>query len=239
MFLFCQAFGAKLEAGVEMKRAGRLVVVAAVAAAAMWAQRVSTGARHSFGNVVFPGTGRPPLVRHGLAITTPGFGHNLSGIVSGFRPYTGSPLGRRLGGAFVPVYVPLAYPVFAGGYAEQPPVNVIIVNPPPPQPVVINQNFGAEAEAAPRPPGGGVTVYQAPSAFGTTPAAEPKPTVYLVAFKDGSIYSALAAWVERDTLVYVTTQGRLNKASLQLVDRELTEKLNRERGVELRLTASH
>lgn len=214
-----------------------MVVAAVAAAGAIWAQPVATGARHSFGNVVFPGTGRPPLVRHGLAITTPGFGHNLSGIVSGFRPYTGSPFGRRLAGAFVPVYVPVAYPVFAGGYPEQPPVNVIIVNPPPPQPVVIHQDFAAEAEAAPRQSGGGVTVYQAPSAFGTSPAAEPKPTVYLVAFKDGSIYSALATWVEGDTLVYVTTQGRLNKASLQLVDRELTEKLNRERGVELRLTA--
>ncbi|MCS6953785.1 MAG: hypothetical protein RMK57_14635 [Bryobacterales bacterium] len=218
-----------------MNGAGRYLVVAA-AAAAMWAQPAGSGARHSFGNVVFPGTGRPPLVRHGLAITTPGFAHNLSGIVSGFRPYTGAPFGRRGVGAFVPVYVPVAYPVLVGGYASPPPVNVVVVNSPPPQPVVINQNFGPEAQAPPRESNSGVTVYQAPSAFGTAP--EPKPTVYLIAFKDGSIYSALAAWVEADTLVYVTTQGRLNKASLQLVDRELTEKLNRERGLELRLTPS-
>jgi hypothetical protein len=225
-----QAIGAKLEAGANMSGAQRCVLAAAGAAVLVWGQ---TGGRHSFGNVVFPGTGRPPLVRHGLAITTPGFGHNLSGIVSGFRPYTGAPVGRRVVGAFVPVYIPIAYPVFAGGFSEQPPVSVVIVNPAPPQPVVIQQNFGGEAEAGRQEPAGGVTVYQAPSAFGA--GQEPKPTVYLIAFKDGSIYSALATWVEGDTLVYVTTQGRLNKASLELVDRELTEKLNRERGVEWRL----
>ncbi len=233
--MFCEAIGAKLEAGAKMSGAGRYVLAAASAAVLVWGQTARSGARHSFGNVVFPGTGRPPLVRHGLAITTPGFGHNLSGIVSGFRPYTGAPFGRRVVGPFLPVYVPVAYPVFAGGISEQPPVSVVIVNPPPPQPVVIHQNFGGESEAGRQESPGGVTVYQAPSAFGTT--QEPRPTVYLIAFKDGSIYSALASWVEGDTLVYVTTQGRLNKASLALVDRELTEKLNRERGVELRLTA--
>ncbi len=233
--MFCEAIGAKLEAGAKMSGAGRYVLAAASAAVLVWGQTARSGARHSFGNVVFPGTGRPPLVRHGLAITTPGFGHNLSGIVSGFRPYTGAPFGRRVVGPFLPVYVPVAYPVFAGGISEQPPVSVVIVNAPPPQPVVIHQNFGGEAEAGRQESPGGVTVYQAPSAFGTT--QEPRPTVYLIAFKDGSIYSALASWVEGDTLVYVTTQGRLNKASLALVDRELTEKLNRERGVELRLTA--
>jgi hypothetical protein len=233
--LFSVAIGGKLEAGAQMSGAQRYLLAGAAAAVLVWGQSAPFGARHSFGNVVFPGMGRPPLARHGLAITTPGFGHNLSGIVSGFRPYTGAPFGRRVGGPFVPIYVPVAYPVFAGGISEQPPVSVVIVNPPPPQPVVINQNFGGEAEAARQESTGGVSVYQAPSAFGATP--EPRPTVYLIAFKDGSIYSALASWVEGDTLVYVTTQGRLNKASLQLVDRELTEKLNRERGVELRLTA--
>lgn len=52
---------------------------------------------------------------------------------------------------------------------------------------------------------------------------------YLIAFKDHSIYSSLAYWVEGDTLHYVTPHGRRNQASLNLIDRELTDRLNQNR----------
>ena len=58
---------------------------------------------------------------------------------------------------------------------------------------------------------------------------------YLIAFKDHSIYSAFAYWVEGDTLHYVTPQRVHNQASLSLLDRDLTEKLNRDRSMQVKL----
>ena len=62
-----------------------------------------------------------------------------------------------------------------------------------------------------------------------------EPTHYLIAFKDHSIYSAVAYWVDGDTLHYFTTGSTHNQASVSLVDRELTERLNRDTGVEVKL----
>jgi hypothetical protein len=53
--------------------------------------------------------------------------------------------------------------------------------------------------------------------------------------KDSSVYSAVAYWVEGETLHYITTQGKHNQVSLSLVDRNLSEMLNRGRKVEFRL----
>jgi endonuclease YncB( thermonuclease family) len=60
-------------------------------------------------------------------------------------------------------------------------------------------------------------------------------TYYLLAFKDNSIYSAVAYWVDGDTLHYFTSGNRHNQASISLLDRELTTRLNRERGSDIRL----
>ena len=64
----------------------------------------------------------------------------------------------------------------------------------------------------------------------SNPTAEPS-SYYLIAFKDNSIYSALAYWIEGETLHYVTAGNNHNQVSLSLVDRPLTERLNRERRV--------
>ena len=61
---------------------------------------------------------------------------------------------------------------------------------------------------------------------------------YLIAFKDNSIYSAVAYWVDGDTLHYFTSGNTHNQVSMSLVDRALTERLNRERKVDIRLPAS-
>ena len=66
------------------------------------------------------------------------------------------------------------------------------------------------------------------------PAAEETP-YYLIAFKDHTIYAAEAYYVHGDTLHYLTTTGAHNQASLTLVDRALTARLNHGRGVDLRL----
>jgi hypothetical protein len=58
---------------------------------------------------------------------------------------------------------------------------------------------------------------------------------YLLAFKDHSVYSAVAYWVDGDTLHYFTTGNVHNQASMSLLDRELTVRLNKELGIDFRL----
>ncbi len=202
-------------------------------------------ARGGFGNVVFPGTGRAPapgsVFRSPFSIADPGFAQRLGNTVSGF-PQRGS-AGHGRGTVVV---VPYAYPVMAGGYPydyapEQVTPNVTIINAPPQVPqVVINQNYVPEtANPVIReyPEGNSdVTVYQAPSrADAAEPASQEENRSYLIAFKDHSIYSALAYWVQGDTLHYVTPEGVHNQASLDLIDRDFTEQLNRERRTLVRL----
>jgi endonuclease YncB( thermonuclease family) len=66
-------------------------------------------------------------------------------------------------------------------------------------------------------------------------AAPSEPQQYLLAFKDHTIYAALAYWVDGDTLHYFTSGNTHNQVSLSLVDKALTERLNREAGTEVRL----
>jgi len=211
-----------------MRSIGLLLLVSAVA----FAQRTGTG--HSAtayptnglglirgtGNVVYPGTGHPP------------------GVVNKTAP----PSGRHPGGAarrgtgaviYVPYGVSSYYePVDPGsGYYPQQPQQQMA-----PQ-VVINQNFVSETA---RPvvreyvsdENGAIRLYQPPAE--QAPQVEENPT-YLIAFKDHTIYAALAYWVEEGTLHYVTNQNTHNQVSLDLVDRELSERLNRERSVDFRL----
>ena len=76
-------------------------------------------------------------------------------------------------------------------------------------------------------------VYDAPVTLGSP--RDEEPTIYLVALKDQTVIPALAYWVEGDTLRYVTRQHSMNLISLDLVDRQFSSKLNRERNVEFKL----
>jgi hypothetical protein len=118
-------------------------------------------------------------------------------------------------------------------------------------PVVINQNFvPPQANPMVREYGPGGTsddqsslkMYQAPTPGQSVPAAQPgnpdQATIYLLAFKDHSIVQALGYWMEGSTLHYVTMDHDLNQASLDLIDRDLSQRLNSERGVEFRLPAA-
>ena len=62
-------------------------------------------------------------------------------------------------------------------------------------------------------------------------------THYLLAFKDHSIYSAVAYWVDGDTLHYFTSGNTHNQVSVSLVDRDLTKRLNEGSGLEVKLPA--
>lgn len=70
-------------------------------------------------------------------------------------------------------------------------------------------------------------------------AAGPSPAVFfLIAMKDHTIYPAIAYWVEDDTLNYITEYGVRNKVSLDLVDRDFSLQLNKERSVDFALPRS-
>lgn len=222
------------------QRAFCLAVGLAILTGVAWSQRArpeyrTYGSPHGFGNVVFPGTGTAP--RAGVPFSAPSsFAQRLGWTVSGWPGYTGAPavdpLHRR-----APV-VPFIWPVFVGGYYPYPepqPNITIIMAPPQPAspPVTINQYFTGEPRAQERET---VNTYQAPV---RTPVEPPADSVtFLIALKDSSVYTAVAYWVEGDTLHYITPQGRHNKVSLELVDGALSEKLNQGKKVEFRLPKS-
>jgi hypothetical protein len=121
---------------------------------------------------------------------------------------------------------------------------------PPPQPVTpviinVGPGGGQYTTTAERPQG----VYGPPSVYGppvyqpqSQPAAEePAPTDepqhYLIAFKDHTIYSAVAYWVDGDTLHYFTAGNTHNQVSVSLLDRALTQRLNQESGVAFKIPA--
>ncbi|HUI82512.1 MAG TPA: hypothetical protein VLY24_31535 [Bryobacteraceae bacterium] len=197
----------------------------------------SPGVQRFAPNVAFPGGGGPrlnvPLSNQNVVL--PSFSVANLGPAVGQRRGSRRPTNGYFGGVYgVPVYVgggyggyygngydnPYSgYPADAGPAPQQPP-NVIVVYPQgPPQ----------SAGFAPEPPQAGLTQ---PYVEPTGPA---EPAHYLIAFKDHTIYSAVAYWVDGDTLHYFTSGSTHNQVSLSLIDRDLTERLNREAGTDLRL----
>jgi hypothetical protein len=229
------------------------VFVAFLAVGPLSAQYWSVG---GFGNVAFPGLGHAPAggnpwgnvlfpaVPQGSAAISSGTaaaGTRYGGWATGSRPSNGAGQGSRHGRSSG-IY---AFPVFIGGsgYAygnpsDSAPPDQPTSNAPAQPPVVINQYFGtAPADQGPPPDSATSTFhyYQAPSNNDAPPAAPSDSSYYLIAFKDHTIYSAVAYYTEGDTLHYFTSGNVHNQVSLSLVDSQLTGQLNRERNVEVRL----
>lgn len=208
-----------------------------------------------FGNVVYPGTGHAPVTPAG-GVTGPRYFAPASG-----RGYGG--VGHPQHGRSNVVLYPVYYGGYGYGYApgygydpslgyapaegDQPPV----INSGSMPPVVINQNFvppQANPVVREYAPGNAnddqssLKMYQAPTpSQGTPPAQATNPdqaTIYLLAFKDHTIVQALGYWMEGSTLHYVTVDHDLNQVSLDLIDRDLSQRLNGERGLEFRLPAA-
>lgn len=123
---------------------------------------------------------------------------------------------------------------YAYGYQAAPPPPDMSVPPPMPMapqapPVIINQYF-----AGPPPQQGPPPDPQQDQASGDP--LGPVDNFYLIAYKNHTVYTALAYWVEDKTLHYVTTGNTHNQASLDLIDMDLTKKLNQSRGVTFSLT---
>jgi hypothetical protein len=156
------------------------------------------------------------------------------------------------------------YPVYYGGYYGYDPSgagapgyaddNGQAVGPGLPS-VVINQNF-VPPQANPQvrdyagdqqqPPQqqqqdqSGLKLYQAPPSHPYADAAQrasnsDQPTIYLIALRDHTIVQALGFWMEGSTLHYVSAERTLNQLSIDLVDRDLSQRLNDERGLDFRL----
>lgn len=73
------------------------------------------------------------------------------------------------------------------------------------------------------------------SASAPAPANVKQSSVTLIAFKDGSMMQAVAYWYEGDTLHYVKPDHRIVKAAKSDIDRESSERFNRERGLDFRM----
>jgi hypothetical protein len=199
----------------------------------------TVGTNAGYGNVVFPG-GKPNQSAP-LTVTGPSFARSIGNVVAGRPAFN---VRRNLNAAPV-VYVPYAYPVYMGGYyagygygygetpppQPQPQPNITVIYPPlqQPQPAPV---YLSPAE----PPRSQIQEYATPPATATE-TAPAEPAYYLLAFKDHSVYSAVGYWADGDTLHYITGGNVHNQVSLSLVDRELTEQLNKGRGVSVRLPA--
>ena len=221
------------------------------------------GITRTFGSTVFPGSAPVPVVRGGASPvpgvqpTFPGIGivntFPLQGNRNG-QAFRRTPTGGRNNRSQTYVY---AYPVYVGGgyggfdsgYAPQdqppppqqaPPSNLTVVYPPTQRanPVMIQAGPDGEYYTS----GGqrqGATIYDSPRAQ-QQPAVDDMPepaevTRYLIAFKDHTIYSAVAYWADGDTLHYFTSGNTHNQVSVSLIDRDLTERLNKEMGTDFRL----
>jgi hypothetical protein len=154
-----------------------------------------------------------------------GYGHG--GYYGGYR------YGRSYYGGFgFGLYAPWYYGGYYGSYYD---------------PYYYNPYYYPQTYVDPAPP---VTVYQNPN-YTPDPPVRPmvrdypenaapsrsagEPVVYLIAFQDGSIQAALAYWVNGNTLHYVSTRREQREAPLESVDRALSQRLNRERRLELHL----
>ena len=212
-----------------------LAVIASSLSSAAFAQRrpVPFSSPGGNGNILFPGPGH--------ALTTP-----PGGVA---RPHFSRSLApsRRAGRRTSVMIVP--WPIYDSGYTadrlgndqqggndQQEDPGQTPVTESSPAPPVINQSL--VAPQAPLQPGvinprdgEPPSVNAQCNAIGPQAAAEIRPTIYFLAFKDHRIMQALGYWMEAETLHYVSVDYGLNQASISLIDLDLSQRLNDERGV--------
>jgi len=161
-----------------------------------------------------------------------GFSHGGGGGWHG--GYRGSAYGR---GFFGSSY---AVPFFGFGWAPIGMTTTGSIDPaysmgysyvPPPAAEPMEQYADQYSNAQPLPPPDEETlkIYTAP-APSPQQAAMQEGRYYLIAYKDHSVYTALAYWMENGALNYVTPQNAHNQVSLDLLDLDLTKQLNARRG---------
>jgi hypothetical protein len=178
-----------------------------------------------FGRIIYPGTGAPAVVTAPASVsalpppTVAHPGHGTTGLIPYPVYFTG---GNYL--QYTPPQAPLASTYQSTSQVPDAPV------------VIVNQYFRPDDQPD------DVQQTQAPQPVQRLRQASPsfaenqdKDIIYLIAMKDHTIYAANSYWIEDNTLNYVTVQGSQNSASLDLVDRELSQRLNRNRSVSFAL----
>jgi hypothetical protein len=221
------------------------VILPLALAAGVFGQAV----HRNFGSVIFPGgtTATSPGITRGFgSVVFPG-GAPMQPMYGGARIQTHSgksnfrrnpAIGR--GSGIAPAYI-YAFPVFVGGYdnsnAPQEQTGTQEQAVPQEHAVPIMIEAGPDGEYTSTSPRQTSTVYQPEQRPETleVPAKPADPPQYLLAFKDHSIFTAVAYWVDGDTLHYFTAGNIHNQASMSLIDRPLTERLNRELGIDFTL----
>lgn len=192
--------------------------------------------QHATSPIVVPSAGAL-----GGAFASVGISRPLGGIAPSSSLSANARRHRTTGasGYFGPVYyVPNAYD---NGYSSSSysifnqPANPALYYPSPsdaqsPPPVIVNQYFNTRRGTTQTQNGDTSTTTETNEATPGDPIGNPQK-YYLIAYKDHSVYSALAYWLESDTLHYVTTQNTHNQASLALIDLDQTTKLNADNSV--------
>jgi len=176
-----------------------------------------------YGNVLFPGTGHAPATPPG-GVMGPHFFRSPRPSATDLQP---SP------------NVVLASPVYDSGYTDDrsgvyapgdPNQIPHMIDPIPTPPVIINQSFPAPPQVPERCSNAQVNTPR------SQVANDDRPTIYLIAFKDHRIVQALGYWTDAETLHYISAEYGLNQASLVLIDRDLSQRLNDERGVAFKVS---
>ncbi|MCU1337340.1 MAG: hypothetical protein JWO19_2921 [Bryobacterales bacterium] len=233
----------------------RLMAVLVLAAATGWAQRapaptgfgrlsnpagvVGTTGGAGFGRLIYPGTGAPATARNPripgaplVALPPPEVAHRPHGTFGtvaypvfyggGFYDYDAPQ-------APVAPYSPSAYQVPGYDQMTQPPVVIInqYFKPDTANPVIRDYSNTPLPEPGPQ--------YDPQANNGAASTTGDQQVMFLIALKDHTIFPAVAYWVEGDTLNYITVQGVKNSVSLDLVDREFSRQINKERKVEFGL----
>jgi hypothetical protein len=200
---------------------------------------IGTTGGAGFGRLIYPGTGAPVAVRNPrlpgsplVAAPVPQVPHRSHGYA------VAVPYPVFYGGGYYDYDAPSA-PVatdsqysaqYSNGYDQtQPPI------------VIINQYFKPDSanpvirdySNVPLPESG---QFQTPPADNDQAATSAdQQVIFLIAMKDHTIYPAIAYWVDGDTLNYITVQGAKNSVSLDLVDRDFSKQINKDRKVEFGL----
>ena len=172
------------------------------------------------GTGAFPGTGRG---RFGVGVNTPR-------IRSAFGPGQHFGYGNGFGYGY-PGYYPLfGYDQSLGGYPEEYPSggNVFVFPP-------AAETSGQPAPPPPQPASAVIHEYKVNPELATTAGTE---RAFTIALKDGSTRSAVAFWVQHGNLYYIDSQDRQQVLSSDLIDRETTERLNREKNLTMQLPPS-
>ena len=189
-----------------------------------------------FGNVLFPGTGHPPATPPG-GVTGPYFFSNGPGGHGRWAPGTAILSGPETAVPEDPNGAPVQDYKNEGtspdaSHPAQPQIidQELIGAPNEPQPDVKYQ-FGCEPHS--EQAGGGRDSSVRGTIHKSQQSCDGKPTVYLLALKDGTVLQSLGYWTRGSILYYVSVDYALNQISLILIDKGVSKRLNAEQGIDV------